>query len=100
MIRLPLLLLAASLAAQSNYTLRSPNGRIEMRVTAGDRLRYSVLLQGKPLMQDSTMSLTIDQRTLVGKAASAKERTVDQSIEPPVRQKFAKIREHYYELRL
>ncbi len=100
MIRLTLLLLAASLAAQTNYSLRSPNGRIEMRVTAGDRLRYSVLVLGKPLMQDSTASLTIDQRTLGGKVAASKERTVDQTIEPPVRQKSAKIREHYNELRL
>jgi len=102
MIRLTFLLLAASLAAQPNYTLRSPNGRIEIKVTAGDRLRYSVLLQGKTLMQDSTLSLNIDQKVLgvSPKVVANKERSVDQSIEPPVRQKIAKIREHYNELRL
>lgn len=96
------LFLASILAAQPNYTLRSPNGRIEMRISAGDRLRYSVLLQGRTLMQDSTLTLDIDQKVLgvAPKVASTKERTVDQSIEPAVRQKSAKIREHFNELRL
>src|SRR5258706_7393277 len=98
--RFAVLLFPVCLMAQPTYTLRSPNGRIEMRISASDRLRYSVLLQGKMLMQDSTLSLTIDQRIFGGKVSATKEHSVDQSIEPPVRQKFAKIREHYNELRL
>src|SRR5258706_9185451 len=98
--RFAVLLFPVCLMAQPTYTLRSPNGRIEMRISASDRLRYSVLLQGKMLMQDSTLSINIDQKVLgeAPKVTSTKERAVDQSIEPPVRQKFAKIREHYNEL--
>ena len=34
------------------------------------------------------------------KVKSAKERSVDQMLDPPVRQKFARIRDHYNELRI
>ena len=36
--------LGQSATAQSNYTLRSPDQRIEVRVRAADRLSYDVLL--------------------------------------------------------
>ena len=103
-----LTLFAASLAfsptapAQSSYDLRSPDNRIEVRIRTAPALRYDVLLNGRALMQDSTLSLDIDHSTfgVNPKVRSAKKRTYDQTLEPPVRQKFAKIREHYNELRL
>ena len=106
---LPVLTLAAAFlafsaktAAQSSYNLRSPDNRIEVRIRTSPNFRYDVLLSGRPLLQDSTLSLDIDHTTLGvnPKVRSAKKRTVDQTVEPPVRQKFAKIREHYNELRL
>jgi alpha-glucosidase len=59
-------------------------------------------LGGKALLKDSTLSLKIDQTTLgLGPVvASAKQRSVDQRIQPPVHQKFAAIPERYNELRL
>jgi alpha-glucosidase len=88
--------------AQSHYSLRSPDRRIEVTIQTGDRIRYSVLLNGKPLLQDATLSITIDQKTLglEPRVKATKERSVDQVIEPPVRQKFARVREHFNELRL
>jgi alpha-glucosidase len=73
-----------------------------VRIQAGDRISYSILLNGKPLLQDSSLSIRIDQRTLGldPKVKAAKERSVNQEIEPQVRQKFARIRENYNELRL
>ncbi len=88
--------------AQSSYDLRSPDKRIEIRVRTGPQLRYDVLLNSRALMEDCTLSLDVDH-TKFGinpKVVSAKERTVDQIIEPPVRQKFAKIPEKFNELRL
>src|SRR5262245_20892623 len=97
-----LVLLATPVAAQSSYSLRSPNQRIEVRIRLSDRIRYDVLLNGKPLLQDSTLSLKIEGATLglEPKFVNAKNRTVDQWIEPPIRQKFARVREHFNELRL
>ena len=100
---------AASLAfspatrAQSSYDLRSPDNRIEVRIRTAPVLRYDVLLSGRALLQDSTLSLDIDHNSLGlhnPKVRSAKKRTADQTLESPVRQKFARIREHYNELRL
>ena len=53
-------------------------------------------------MVDSTISLKVDQQTLglKPKILTAKPRSVDQTIEPPVRQKSASIRERFNELRL
>jgi alpha-glucosidase len=92
----------ATTSSQSSQSLRSPDGRIEVQIHAGDHFQYSVLLKGEPLLLDCTLSIKIDQQTL-GVGAKVKTETnhsVDQMIEPPVRQKFARIRENYNELRL
>lgn len=98
----PLIWLGSNASAETNHTLRSPDRRIEVRVQAGDRIRYSILLNGRSLLQDSTLSILIDHRRLGfdAKEKAAKERSVNQEIEPQVRQKFARIRENYNELRL
>jgi len=89
-------------AAQSNYNLRSPDQRIEVRIRLADRIRYDVLLNGRFLLQDSTLSLKTESRALglEPKVKDTKNRSVDQWIEPAVRQKFAQLRENYRELRL
>jgi len=76
---LELLWLASGGLAQSNYSLRSPDQRIEIRIRTDRRLSYSVLLNGKALMQDATLSLKIDQTTLglEPKVKGSKQRTVD-----------------------
>jgi len=96
------LALVSTAFAQASYDLRSPDNRIEVRIRTAPNVRYDLLLKGRPLLQDSTLSLDVDHKTLgtSAKVLSAKKRTYDQTIEPPVRQKFAKIREHYNELRL
>jgi alpha-glucosidase len=106
---LPMLALLSALlttvgtaAAQSSYDLRSPDNRIEIRIRSAQHLRYDVLLKGRILLQDCTLSLDIDHKTLGvdPKVLAAKKLTYDQTVEPPVRQKFARIRENYNELRL
>ena len=93
---------AATARAQSTYTLRSPDKRIEVRVRATDKILYDVVLNGKPLLQDSTLSIDIDHNTLGSnpRIAGTKERSSDQTLTPVVRQKFATIHEHYNELRV
>jgi alpha-glucosidase len=88
--------------AQNNYSLRSPDRRVEIKISLGDRIRYGVQFKENLLLQDCTLSLKAEQTALgLGpKVQSSKEQSVDQEIEPVVRQKFAKIREKYNELRL
>jgi len=97
-----LLTTAGTAAAQSSYDLRSPDNRIEIRIRSAQHLRYDVLLKGRTLLQDCTLSLDIDHKSLAvdPKVLAAIKLTYDQTVEPPVRQKFARIRENYNELRL
>jgi alpha-glucosidase len=88
--------------AAQGYSLTSPDGRLEVRVRAADRLRYDVLLRGKPLLLDSTLSLDVDGTTLgLGpKVRSANRGRVDRTIRPPVARRAAVLPERYNELRL
>ena len=91
-----------SAAAQSNYSLRSPDQRIEIRVRTADRVSYDVLLKGNLLLQNSTLSININHANLGAgpRVKAAKQRSENREIISPVPQKSARIREHYNELKL
>ena len=71
---------ARQAVAQSSYSLRSPDQRIEVRIRLADRIRYDVLLNGKTLLQDSMLSLKTSS-TALGlnpRVKDAKKCSVDQ----------------------
>jgi alpha-glucosidase len=88
--------------AQSSYDLRSPDGRIEIRIRTAGQIRYDLILKGRAVLENSTLSLDVEHKKLgvQPKVIDAKQRSSDQVVEPVVRQKFAKIRDHYNELKL
>jgi len=88
--------------AQSSYTLFSPDHRLEVRIHATDRLSYDVLINGNPLLQNSTLSININHVNLGAqpKVRATKQRSENKEIVCPVPQKSVHIREHYNELRL
>ncbi len=88
--------------AQSSYELRSPDGRIEVRIRTAEDISYDVILKGRPVLENSTLSLDVEHKKLGAqpKVIEAKPRSYDQVVEPVVRQKFAKIRDRYNELKL
>jgi alpha-glucosidase len=93
---------SATISAQSSYDLRSPDRRIEVRVRTAEQIRYDVLLNGRALLEGSTLSLDVDHKKLGidPKVTDSKQRSNDQIVEPVVRQKFAQIHDLYHELRL
>jgi len=93
---------STGLNAQTSYDLKSPDNRVEVRVRTSGQLRYDVLLRGTALLENATLSLDVEHKKLglQPKVTSAKPRSNDQIVEPVVKQKFAKIRDHYNELRL
>ena len=104
---IPLLLLILLLGtegtrAQSSYDLRSPDGRIEVRIRTAGQVRYDIVLKGRAVLENSTISLDVEHKKpgVQPKVIDTKERSNDEVIEPVVRQKFAKIRDRYNELRL
>src|SRR5260370_116409 len=99
-VMLPLSLAVGDAKAQSSYDLRSPNNRIELRIRTANGIRYDVLLGGRAILQDCTLSIDVDHKKLGAepKVLKHKEGSQDRVLEPVVRQKFAKIRENYKEL--
>jgi len=99
---LPISLAVGDAKAQSSYDLRSPNNRIELRIRTANGIRYDVLLGGRAILQDCTLSIDVDHKKLGAepKVLKHKEGSQDRVLEPVVRQKFAKIRENYKELHL
>jgi len=89
-------------ARQSDYRVLSPNRRIELRVGTAGRVRYDVLVNGRALLRDSTLSVDVDGVTLGlnPRVLRARPSASDRWVEPAVRQKAARVRDAYNELRL
>ena len=92
----------ATAAAQSSYDLRSPDGRIEVRIRTAGQLHYDLLLKGTAVLENCTLSLDVEHQKLGvdPHVMEAKPSSHDEIVKPVVRQKFASIRDHYNELRL
>ncbi len=94
--------LANVVSAQSNFDLSSPDGQVQLKIQTGDRLRYSVLFRGSLLIMDAAPSMKVDAKTLglEPKVKTSSQRAVDQQLNPAVKQKAARIHDHFKELRL
>ena len=88
--------------AQASYDLRSPDGRIEIRIRTAGQIRYDVVLEGRAVLENCTLTLDVEHNELgmQPKVLDAKQRSVDQVVEPIVRQKFARIPDRFNKLRL
>src|SRR5215468_5875294 len=88
--------------AFADYELQSPDGKLQIKIRVGERISYDVLVSGKPILANCTLSLDVDhqQLGLKPRVKSAKPGSVDRELTVVVPQKSAKVREHYQELRL
>lgn len=55
-----------SLYAQKSYSLSSPDGTLTATVSTGNATTYSVALEGKTILQPSTVALTLADGTIIG----------------------------------
>jgi len=99
---LGLSLIACGAVAQSSLDLRSPDNRIELRVRTSGQISYDLVLNGRAVLEGATLSLNVEHRRLgiQPKVVDSKQRSNDQMVEPVVRQKFARIRDRYNELKV
>jgi alpha-glucosidase len=86
----------------TTYELSSPNQKIKLRIDVGSRIEYDLLLNQVPLLENSTLALDVDHRKLGTdpQVLSATPTTHSRDSLVPVPLKFARLREHYNELRL
>jgi alpha-glucosidase len=81
-----------------DHAVRSPDGRIELTVRAGEVLTYRVSLDGKVLVSASTIGLRLADGSVVGpgaQAAPARRQEVDDWLDPVVAEKEARVRDRY-----
>jgi alpha-glucosidase len=97
-----IMMVVAQVPAQTSFNVKSPDGRIEVKIRTADRISYDVLYKGRPILQDAQLSMDVDHKNLGvnSKVLGSKQRSNDKVLEPVVRQKFAKIRENYNESRM
>ena len=82
--------------------LESPDQRIRVRITVADRLSYAIDVDDRAITGACTLSMRIDQQVLgaAPRLLKSTARRHDGVVEPPVRQKAARLRDHYNEVRL
>jgi len=97
-----LICLSTVLFAQKQFTLKSPDGKIETRIEVGKNIEYSVSHQGDLMLDKSAVSMTLADGSTFGKdpkLSKSSNKTVDQTIDATI-YKRNKIVDNYNELTL
>lgn len=87
-----LILLSVTVNAQKQFTLKSPDNRIEMTIKTGDKLMYSVTHDGETVLKDSPISMKLSNGEVWGedaKVSQAISRSRNQTIKSPFYRKEA-----------
>ncbi len=85
------------------YTVKSPSGKIQIKVSVNETINYSVSLNGNEIISPSTISLKISDGIIWGKNAKVKKAktiSVSEDIIPVVQRKYSKIENDYNQLTL
>lgn len=93
---------AAAVAAPREFSLSSPDGRLNLSVEVGQSISYSLSHEGTSLISPSEISMTLEDGTVYGGSAKflgKKERTVEETINA-FNYKKDVIEDHFNELTL
>ena len=84
------------------YSVESPSGRLEMKVSVEDDVKYSVFLNEKEIISPSPISMTLEDKVLGQDARVRRDKitSVDEVIVPTVQRKYAEIPDVYNQLSL
>jgi alpha-glucosidase len=96
------LCLPSPLAAQKQFSLKSPDGKMETRITVAKTIEYTILHDGDVMLTDSRLSMTLAGGQVYGidpALSKSTVKSVDQTIEAPV-YKRSVIDDKYNELTL
>lgn len=93
--------ISTAAAAQKNYTLNSPDGRISVEVSALGNLAWSVSFDGREVLSPSVISMTLENGTVYGEGAVKRgsRRSVSRDIKTSLYKKSI-VKEEYNELTL
>lgn len=94
------LLNGVSQVTAENYSLNSPDGKIRVEITIDNKVGYSVFYEKQVIVQTSEISIQLEDIVL-GKNPKVRKtstRKVDELIIPAIKEKRARIRDHFREL--
>jgi alpha-glucosidase len=92
---------ASSLAA--DYTLKSPDRKIQVSIEARDQLTYSITLNGTAILEPSPVAMIVNGDRILGRdvrVLKAEETSVTEKIRPVVREKRQIVLDHCNALQL
>ena len=98
---LAVLLYLAGTACAGVLVLESPDKNITLSVDIAENIRYAVAWRGQEVIRPSEISLLLDRERHLGDRPHLQKNrrtSIDRVLEPVVRQKSARIRDHYNEL--
>lgn len=105
--KLPIALLLSTVtlgwASAQTYELLSPDKKLKMAVTVNEKIAYSVSLDGKELLAPSTLSMTVNDKLVLGnnpKVKKQERKTVDEVVNPVVQTKSKSLKNNFNELSL
>ncbi|MGH7595600.1 MAG: glycoside hydrolase family 97 protein [bacterium] len=89
--------------AEKSYRLLSPDKKMEVKIRVQDQITFSILHNGQEVLAPSTLSMALDNNSMLGASPSvksAKARSVKEEIKPVLPEKRKIIPDVYNELEL
>ncbi|BDU27540.1 glycoside hydrolase family 97 protein [Flavobacterium sp. GSB-24] len=87
---------------KQDFTVKSPNGKIEVKINVDDKISWTILHEKDVILAPSEMSMTLDENIVLGKNAvvlNSKKETVNTSFETPLYKKKS-VQNNYNQLTL
>lgn len=94
--------LLSSVTFSNDYALKSPDGRIDVRIQCDETIAYEVWFNNKQILEPSEISFLFSQAPPLGKnllELSQSRSTVDETWKP-VLKRYDQIRNHYNQLKI
>src|SRR5699024_8755260 len=88
---------------ERSFELLSPHRKVKIHVEVADQIKYHVWYQGKQILKPSSLSLTLEDKRVLGvnpRLAEVSRQRADNIIRPVVREKNEEITDRYEELHL
>jgi len=87
----------------TGISLTSPDNHLEVRIELREQISYSVYFNGRQILAPSPISLTINDNVVLGRRPvleNAARTRGDETINPPVREKRAVVKDRYNQVNL
>lgn len=97
-----IILISSSLFAQKQVETKSPNGKVSVQITIGDRIYYSISANSNVLFDKNSLQLNLGNQKLGEnpKLLKLTRKLVNNTLQPVVPLKFSSVQDCYNELRL